>query len=69
MLVRISGGLYTGYQLIASNGVAWSACSLPDEFRKDSLKIYVSGYFLTSPELDVKNITPLPFEVTGARLR
>lgn len=69
VLVRVSGGLYTGFQLMASNGVAWSACNLPEEFKRDSLKIFVSGYFLTSPELELKNITPLPFEVITAKLR
>jgi hypothetical protein len=69
VLVRASGGLYLGFQLIASNGVPWSACNLPNEFKRDSLKIYVSGYSLTSPELELTNITPLPFEVVGARLR
>lgn len=69
VLVRISGGLATGFQLIASNGVAWSACNLPDQFKRDSLKIYVSGYFLTSPQLELMNLSPLPFEVTGAKLQ
>lgn len=69
VLVRLSGGLATGAQLTASNGVSWSACHLSDEFKKDSLKIYVSGYFLTSPSLELMNLTPLPFEVTGAKLR
>ena len=69
VLVRLSGGLATGSQLIATNGVAWSSCNLPAEFNRDSLKIYVDGYFLTSPELELMNLTPLPFEVTRARLR
>lgn len=69
VVVRLSGGLFTGAQLFASNGVAWGACNLPDKFKRDSLNIYVSGYFLTSPELELMNLTPLPFEVTGARAR
>ncbi|WP_288426198.1 hypothetical protein [uncultured Spirosoma sp.] len=67
--VRASGGLATGYLLMASNDVAWSACNLPDEFKRDSLAIYVSGYSLTWPALESMNINLLPFEVTGARLR
>lgn len=69
VVVRLSGGLFTGAQLIASNGVAWNACNLPERFKQDSLKIYVSGYFLTWPGLDLMNISALPFEVTGARVR
>ena len=70
VVVRLSGGLITGAQLTAINGLSWSACHLSDEFKKkDSLKIYVSGYFLTSPNLKLMNLTPLPFEVTEARLR
>ncbi|GAB4044650.1 hypothetical protein [Spirosoma jeollabukense] len=42
--VQASGGLATGYQLVASNGVAWGACNLPDEFKHNGLAIYVSGY-------------------------
>lgn len=69
VLVSPSGGLIGGYQLIAANGVAWSACNLPADFRKDNLKIYVSGYFLTSPELELINLSPLPFEVVSAKMR
>ena len=67
--VQASGGLATGYQLVASNGVAWSACNLPDEFKRNGLAISVSGYLLTWPELALMNLSPLPFEVTGAKLR
>ena len=67
--VQASGGLATGYQLVSSNGVAWSACNLPDEFKRNGLAIYVSGYSLTWPELKFMNISPLPFEVTRAKLR
>lgn len=69
VIVQASGGLATGYLLMASNGVAWSACNLPDEFKRDSLAIYVSGYSLTWPALELMNISPLPFEVTGAKRR
>ncbi len=68
--VVASGGLYSGYMLISdTNGVAWGNCGLPEEFKKNNLKIYVTGYFLTSPELDLQNISPLPFEVTTAKSR
>ena len=66
---QLSGGLISGGQLILSNGTAWSACNLPDEFKKDSLSISVSGYYLTSSELDLMNISPVPFEVTSASYR
>jgi len=67
--VQASGGLATGYQLVASNGVAWSACNLPDAFKRNGLAIYVSGYSLTWPELAFMNLSPLPFEVTKVKLR
>ena len=66
---QLSGGLISGGQLTLPNGTAWSACNLPDEFKKDSLSISVSGYYLTSPELDLMNISPVPFEVTLASYR
>ena len=67
--VQASGGLATGFQLMASNGVFLSACNLPDEFKRNGLAIYVSGYSLIWPELELMNLTPIPFEVTGAKLR
>lgn len=67
--VQLSGGLASGIRLIASNGVAWGGCNLPKQFVQDSLAIYVTGYFLTSKELELMNLTPLPFEVTSAKLR
>jgi len=66
---QLSGGLISGGQLTLPNGTAWSACNLPDEFKKDSLSISVSGYYLTSPELNLMNISPVPFEVTSASYR
>ena len=69
VLVQLSGGLATGSLLIASNGVAWSSCNLPREFGQKNQEIYVSGYLLAWPELDTKNMSPLPFEVTSAKLR
>jgi hypothetical protein len=67
--VQLSGGLAIGSQLIASNGVAWGGCNLPDQFMQDSLSVYVTGYFLTSKTLETMNLTPLPFVVTSAKLR
>ena len=67
--VQLSGGLISGSQLITSNGVAWSSCNLPREFGLKNQEIYVSGYLLNAPELDTKNIYPLPFEVTSAKLK
>jgi hypothetical protein len=67
--VQASGGLAIGYQLVADNGVFWGACNLPDEFKRDGLAIYVSGYWLTWPELEHMNLVPIPFEVTRAKLR
>lgn len=69
VVVRLSGGVFKGAQLIAGNGTAWGACNLPDELKRDGLNIYVSGYFLTWPELELMNLTPVPFEVTAARAR
>lgn len=67
---RTSGGLITGGRLDLSKGSnAWGACNLSDEFKKDSLDLFVTGYFLTSPDLEKMNINPVPFEVTSARLR
>lgn len=67
--VQLSGGLAIGSQLIAPNGVAWGGCNLPKQFMQDSLAVYVTGYFLTSKELETINLTPLPFIVTSAKLR
>ncbi|MBO9616515.1 MAG: hypothetical protein J7619_27755 [Dyadobacter sp.] len=67
--VQLSGGLASGSQLIASNGVAWGGCNLPKQFMQDSLAIYVTGYFLASKTLETMNLTPLPFVVTSAKLR
>lgn len=69
VMVQMSGGLAAGNQLTASNGVSWGGCNLPGQFAKDSLAIYVTGYFLTSDGLERMNLTPLPFEVISAKLR
>ena len=70
VIVQMSGGLLVGTQLIPQNSdVRWGGCNLPDQFVQDSLAIYVTGYFLTSGDLEVMNLTPLPFEVTSAKLR
>ncbi|QMW04979.1 hypothetical protein [Spirosoma foliorum] len=47
----------------------WGSCNLGTAFDKDSLKVRVSGYFLTSDLLETMNISPLPFEVTSMQLR
>ncbi|GAB3962901.1 hypothetical protein GCM10028805_64940 [Spirosoma harenae] len=58
-----------------STGVAeadrtpWGSCNLGTAFQKDSLKVTVSGYFLTSDLLETMNISPLPFEVTYMKIR
>lgn len=58
------------YQIMrGGTSAALGTCNLPVALAKDSLKITVSGYFLTFPGLDVMNLTPLPFEVTEATLR
>lgn len=44
--------------------VPWVACNLPVEFQQDSLKIIISGYFLTYPGFELMNVRVLPFEVT-----
>jgi hypothetical protein len=69
VVVKLSGGLIAGEYLVAANGVAWGSCNLASEFEQDSLQIYVTGYFLTSAELEKMNVSPLPFEVISARLR
>ena len=48
---------------------ALSSCGLPAEFAKDSLKVTVSEYFLAFLGMELINLSPLPFEVTDARLR
>ncbi|AQG78412.1 hypothetical protein [Spirosoma montaniterrae] len=58
-LIRAGGG----------NGAPLGACNLATDFRQDSVKLLVSGYFLTWPELKYINISPLPFEVVDARRR
>lgn len=50
------------------NRVPWGPCNLPQQFKKDSLKVLVSGYFLTSDFLETANFTPLPFEITAIEL-
>lgn len=59
----------TAFELMQSNGVRLSACSLSADFRQDSLPLFVSGYYLSWPELQYMNLTPLPFEITAARKR
>lgn len=70
LMYRTSGGLINGGQLHTIEGSnAWSACNLPEEFKKDSLDLFVTGYFLTWPGLELMNLSPVPFEVTSAKLR
>lgn len=70
VMIQMSGGLLVGTQLIPPNStMRWGGCNLPDQFVQDSLAIYVTGYFLTSDDLEVMNLVPSPFEVTSARLR
>lgn len=59
------------YQILPDglNSVPWGPCNLPQPFRKDSLNVLVSGYFLTSPFLKVANVSPLPFEITAIEPR
>ncbi|KAA6438422.1 hypothetical protein FEM33_17190 [Dyadobacter flavalbus] len=69
VIVQMSGGLAAGSQLVASNGVSWGGCHLPEPFLQDSLPIFVTGYFLTSDDLEGMNLIPLPFEVTSVKRR
>ncbi|MBD2755454.1 hypothetical protein [Spirosoma validum] len=60
------------YQLLPATGynpVPLGPCNLPQSFQKDSLSVYVSGYFLTSPFLETANVSPLPFELTEISVR
>jgi len=57
------------YQIKPSPDHAWAGCNLPQEFAKDSLKVFISGYFLTFPGMETMNISPVPFEVTEVRPR
>ena len=57
------------YQIIPSENNSWGSCNLPQEFAKDSLKVFVSGYFLSFPEMETMNISPVPFEVTDIKPR
>jgi hypothetical protein len=52
-----------------ANQTPWGSCNLETAFQKDSLKVRVSGYFLTSDRLELMNVSPLPFEVTSMQLR
>lgn len=52
-----------------ANRTPWGGCNLGTVFRKDGLKVTVSGYFLTSDQLGTMNISPLPFEVTSMQVR
>lgn len=68
--VQMSGGTLAGSMLVTTaSAVVWSGCNLPSEYSKHDLKIFVSGYFLTSDQLELMNISPLPFVVTSAKLR
>jgi hypothetical protein len=44
-------------------------CNLPQKFRQDSLIVSFSGYYLTSPLLEVIQISAIPFELTDIKLR
>lgn len=59
----------TSYQIKPGENNAWGSCNLPMEFAKDSLKVLISGYFLTFPGMELMNISPLPFEVTEVKPR
>ena len=75
--VLIINNKQVGYQMLLSDGpnfdgsnrVPWGPCNLPHQYQKDSLKVTVSGYYLTSPSLELANVTPLPFELTAIELR
>lgn len=65
-------GSQSAYQILPAGGsdrVPWGACNLPQAYQQDSLNVTVSGYFLTSPFLEVANVSPLPFEITAIALR
>ena len=56
---------------IIPNGISrvpWGPCNLPQRFQKDSLRVLVSGYLLTSPFLELANVTPLSFEISAIEL-
>jgi len=44
-------------------------CNLPQKFRKDGLIVSFSGYYLTSPLLELIQISAIPFELTDIKLR
>ncbi len=44
-------------------------CNLPERYRKDSLIVTFSGYYLTSPLLELIQISAIPFELTNIELR
>ena len=61
-------GQQPAYHILrGGNSAALGSCNLPEAFKKDSLKVMVSGYFLTFPGMDLMNINPLPFEVTAVK--
>lgn len=58
------------YQMMrGGTSAALGSCNLPLGYAKDSLKVTVSGYFLTFTGLEVMNLSPLPFEVTDIKRR
>lgn len=67
----------SGFQIVPAystgvdeaNRTPWGSCNLGTAFQKDSIKVTVSGYFLTSDLLETMNISPLPFEVTSMQIR
>ncbi|UHG94998.1 hypothetical protein [Spirosoma oryzicola] len=52
-----------------ANRTPWGSCNLATAYQQDSLQVTVSGYFLTSDQLETMNISPLPFEVTSIQVR
>lgn len=72
IVVRKSGTQPLRHQLLpvgTTDPTSWGPCYLPQAFQKDSLMVYVSGYFLTSPFLELANVNPIPFEITAIRVR
>lgn len=72
-----AGTLKGNFQIVPSDGtdsdgsdrVPLGICNLPQAFLQDSLKVHVSGYLITSSQLERIQIAVLPFEITEARKR
>jgi hypothetical protein len=61
-------GHQPAYQIMrGGTSTPLGSCNLPEAFKKDSLKVMVSGYLLTFPGMDLMNISPIPFEVTAVK--